>query len=290
MSRRTTAFHAMAAASILAILACQAPIGEQAQATQQNDPAAFDTSVAGTVAAVATQTAAAVAPAAATDTPQPPAAATNTPEPTVTPTDTLTPTVTLTPTPLIPSALLTENTNCRKGPLLAYDLVAIYLTGKVLNILGKNAAGDYLYVIDPEPPAKQCWLWTRYVQVTGNVAQVPVFTPPPTPTPSYVWSGNWNVWVSGSAATMSLSQSGSSISGSMTAPGETFDISGSVSDGGRVVTGQAKQAGVVEAEFTWNMLDNRDQFRGSYTTPPPGGTSGSWCGGRNGMGQPAPCS
>jgi len=52
MSRRTTAFHAMAAASILAILACQAPIGEQAQATQQNDPAAFDTSIAGTVAAV----------------------------------------------------------------------------------------------------------------------------------------------------------------------------------------------------------------------------------------------
>jgi len=59
MSRRTAAFHTVVATLILATLACQAPIGEQAQATQTNNPAAFDTSVAGTVAAVATRTAAA---------------------------------------------------------------------------------------------------------------------------------------------------------------------------------------------------------------------------------------
>jgi hypothetical protein len=288
MRTRTSAIHIAMAALFLASLACQAPIGEQAQAGQTNNPAAFDTSVAGTVAAVSTLTAQASGGEAATDTPQPDVP-TDTPEPSLTPTETLTPTDTLTPTPAIPMAYLTENTNCRKGPLVAYDLVATYLAGKLLNILGQNAAGDYVYVVDPEPPAKQCWLWTRYVQVTGSVAGIPVFTPPPTPTPSYVWTGNWTVWINGVAGTMTLSQSGSSISGTLTASG-VYDISGSVSDGGRKASGQAKQGGTVEAEFTWTMLDNMDQFKGSYTTPPPGGSSGSWCGARNGAGMPSPCS
>jgi len=288
MLGRSATIHTLAAALILASLACQAPIGEWAQ--QLDDPAAFDTSVAGTVAAVSTLTAAPVAPGNLTATPQPPAAAIDTLEPSATPTDTTPPTETLTPTPSTPSAFLTENTNCRKGPLVVYDLVATYLTGKVLTILGKNDVGDYVYVVDPEPPAKQCWLWTRYVQVTGSVAQVPVFTPPPTPTPSFVWTGNWNVWINGTAGTMNLAQSGSSISGTLSVGAISYDMSGSVSDGGRKASGQAKQGGTVSAEYTWTMLDNQDQFRGSYTTPPPGGTSGSWCGARNGMGMPAPCS
>lgn len=289
MPRRTISIHAATAALILASLACQAPIGERAQ-QQRESPAAFDTSVAGTVAAVSTQTAAAAGPAKPTDTPSPPDVSTDTPEPSATSTNRVTPTDTLTPTPSTPSAFLTENTNCRKGPLVVYDLVATYLTGKVLNILGKNAAGDYLYVVDPQPPGKECWLWTRYAQVTGNVAQVPVFTPPPTPTPSYVWTGTWTVWIDGTPGTMNITQSGSSISGTLSVGAIHYDMSGSVSDGGRKASGQAKQGGTVSAEYSWTMLDNRDQFRGSYTTPPPGSTSGSWCGGRSGMGMPSPCS
>jgi hypothetical protein len=289
MPRRTAAIHAVIAAIILASLACQAPIGEGTQPPSQADnPAAFDTSVAGTVAAVSTQTAQAAGGGAQGDTTQTPAQVTDTPAPTVTPTIILTPTETLTPTPSAPTAYLTENTNCRKGPLVAYDLVATYLTGKVLNILGKNAAGDYVFVIDPEPPGKQCWLWTRYVQVTGSVAGIPVFTPPPTPTPSYDWTANWTVWINGSPGTMNITQTGSSIGGTLTAGAISYDISGSVSDGGRKASGQAKQAGVVEAEYNWTMQDNMDQFRGSYTTP--GGSSGSWCGARDGAGMPSPCS
>lgn len=289
MRRRTSAVHLAMAALFLASLACQAPIGNQAQGGQTDNTDAFDTSVAGTVAAVATLTAQAAGGQGPTDTPQPDVP-TDTPEPSLTPTETQTPTDTLTPTPSIPMAYLTENTNCRKGPLLVYDLVATYLTGKVLNILGQNAAGDYVYVVDPEPPAKQCWLWTRYVQVTGSVAGIPVFTPPPTPTPSYVWTANWNVWIAGTAGTMNLSQSGSSISGTLSLTGTNYDITGSVTDGGRKASGQAKNAGLVVANFTWTMLDNLDQFKGSYTTPPPGGTNGSWCGARNGAGMPSPCS
>lgn len=287
MSRRTAAVHFVLVSLILGGLACQAPIGEgnQPQA-QSNDPAALDTSVAGTVAAVSTQTAQAAGGGIATSTPRP----TDTLAPSATPTEALTPTETLTPTPSIPLAYLTENTNCRKGPLVVYDLVATYLAGKVLNILGKNAAGDYVYVVDPEPPGKQCWLWTRYVQVTGSAANLPVFTPPPTPTPSYVWTANWTVWINGTQGTMNITQSGSSISGTLTASGSSYEIAGSTSDGGRKASGQAKQGGIVEAEFSWTMLDNTDQFKGSYTTPPPGGSSGSWCGARNGAGMPSPCS
>jgi hypothetical protein len=289
MRRRAAPIHAVLVTLILAGLACQAPIGQGTQQpTQADESAAIDTSVAGTVAAVATLTGQAAGAAPATDTPQP-AVPSDTPQPSLTPTETVIPTDTPTPTPSIPTAYLTENTNCRKGPLVVYDLVATYLTGKILNIIGQNAAGDYVYVVDPEPPGKQCWLWTRYVQVTGSVAQVPVFTPPPTPTPSYDWTGSWTVWINGTAGSMNITQSGSSISGTLTAGG-VYDISGSVSNGGRKASGQAKQGGTVEAEFTWSMLDNMDQFRGSYTTPPPGSSSGSWCGARNGAGMPSPCS
>jgi hypothetical protein len=289
MRRRAASIHAVVVTLILASLACQAPIGQATQQpTQAEDSSVVGTSVAATVAAVSAETAQAGG-AAATDTPQP-ALPTDTPQPSLTPTETVVPTDTLTPTPLAPTAYLTENTNCRKGPLLVYDLVATYLAGKVLNIIGKNAAGDYVYVVDPEPPGKQCWLWTRYVQVTGSVAQVPVFTPPPTPTPSYDWSGNWSVWINGTPGTMNITQSGSSISGTLTASGSTYDVSGTVSSGGRKASGQVKQGGVVHAEYTWTMLDNMDQFHGGYTTPPPGSSSGSWCGGRNGAGMPSPCS
>jgi hypothetical protein len=290
MRKRAAPIHAVVVSLILASLACQAPFGQTTQEpTQPEGSSDIGTSVAATVAAVSTLTVQAVGAAVPTDTPQPPAAS-DTPEPSLTPTETMVPTDTLTPTPSAPTAYLTENTNCRKGPLAVYDLVATYLTGKVLNIIGQNAAGDYVYVVDPEPPGKQCWLWMRYVQVTGSVAQVPVFTPPPTPTPSYDWTANWNVWVNGTAGTMNITQNGSSISGTLTGSGLTYDIAGTVSAGGRKVSGQAKQGGSVEAEFTWTMLDNMDQFRGSYTTPPPGSVSGSWCGARNGAGMPSPCS
>jgi len=62
------------------------------------------------------------------------------------------------PTPEAPAAQMSENTNCRTGPLAVYDLIATYLTGKVLEITGRNAEGDYWYVADREAGDRECWL------------------------------------------------------------------------------------------------------------------------------------
>ncbi len=259
----------------LAALACQAPFGSgQLDATEE--PLDVDMAVAGTLAVGSTQTAAAAPPTATAE-----------PEATAEPSET--PTVTATPTPEAPAAQLTENTNCRTGPLAIYDLIATYLTGKVLEITGRNAESEYWYVADPDVPGRECWLWGRYAQVSGNVAAVPVFTPPPTPTPSYVWTGSWEVWVNGSMATMTITHVGDSVNGSLLAGSDSYSLPSTTSQNGRVVSGEAVSGGTVTATFNWYMLDNLDQFIGSVASSPPSTSTGSWCGARNGAGMPSPC-
>ena len=117
---------------------------------------------------------------------EPPAqAATNTPvppEPTETPspTFTLTPTITLTPTPYVD---VSQNTNCRFGPGSIYDLLHTYLAGEQALLLGKNADEDFWYTRDPAGAYPDCWLWGKFATPVGDTAGLPVFTPPPTPTP-----------------------------------------------------------------------------------------------------------
>lgn len=210
----------------------------------------------------------------------------DTPTATLEPSATTTPTITPTPTPEPARAQLTENTNCRTGPLSVYDLISTFLTGKTLDIVGRNAEQTYWYVSDPQEPGTECWLWGRYAQVSGAVDTVPVFTPPPTPTPSFVWSGSWSVNVQGTNGSMSLSQSGSSVSGSLSLLNNTYNIAASTSDGGRRANGDVLQDGEVIVDFTWYMLDNTTQFRGSYEQGP---NTYPWCGYRDGAGYPSPC-
>ena len=259
----------------LAALACQAPFGsEQLDTTEESID--VDLAVAGTLAVASTQTAAAAPP-----------TATDEPEASAEPSET--PTMTATPTPEAPAAQLTENTNCRTGPLAVYDLIATYLTGKILEITGRNAESEYWYVADPEVPGRECWLWGRYAQVSGNVGAVPVFTPPPTPTPSYVWTGNWEVWVNEEMGTMTITHVGDSVNGSLLGGGDSYSLPSTTSQNGRVVNGEAVKGGTVDATFTWYMLDNLDQFIGSFASSPSSPSTGPWCGARNGAGMPSPC-
>ncbi len=258
----------VALALMAAALACAAPL-------QQPPPTAVpgqaDTAVANTLLAAFTGTAGAAPPTAT-------ASVTSTPEPSATPT------ATLTPTPEGVFAALSANTNCRTGPLAIYDLIATVLTGQEVRILGRNLAGDYWYVTAAN--GRDCWLWGRYAQVSGDTAQIPVFTPPPTPTPSFVWTGTWTVWIDAVSGSMTLAQSGSSVTGSLTASGSSYTLSGTTSNGGRDLSGDVFNAGMTDvADFDFHMLDNTDQFSGSYVDPDPG----VWCGARNGAGMPSPC-
>ncbi len=109
---------------------------------------------------------------------------TSTPEPpTLTPTITLTSTPVFTSTPLVPQISVSVATNCRVGPGKVYDRVGALLVGQVAEVVGRNSTGNYWYIRNPDGNPQFCWLWGEYATLTGNYTVLPMFTPPPTPTP-----------------------------------------------------------------------------------------------------------
>jgi hypothetical protein len=155
--------------SALVLAACNLPFGQTAVPTPD---------VMGTVAAVFTQTALAMGltPAAL------PPTATDTPSITDTPSPTATPTFTSTPEP--PLVYGSVDTNCRVGPGKIYDWVGALMVGETTEVIGRVSDNEYYYVRNPDVPGGFCWLWANYASTTGNVTVLPVFTPPPTPTPA----------------------------------------------------------------------------------------------------------
>jgi hypothetical protein len=103
--------------------------------------------------------------------------------PTFTPSATLSPTPLYTATPLVPMISVSVNTNCRVGPGQVYDRVGALMVGETTEVFGRDPTARYWYVRNPGKNGEYCWLWTEYATVVGNVAALPFYTPPPTPTP-----------------------------------------------------------------------------------------------------------
>jgi hypothetical protein len=81
-----------------------------------------------------------------------------------------------------PMVSVSQNTNCRAGPSVAYDHRYDMLVGKTAEVVGRSADGEY-WVINRPDGRGQCWLWDEYATVTGDTSKIPVMTPPATPTP-----------------------------------------------------------------------------------------------------------
>jgi hypothetical protein len=101
----------------------------------------------------------------------------------VTPSATLPASIIFTSTPAVPQIWVSVDTNCRVGPGKVYDRVGYLLVGQVSDIYGRNSNGDYWYIRNLNQNTAYCWLWGEYATVAGNIAALPVLTPPPTPTP-----------------------------------------------------------------------------------------------------------
>ena len=144
------------------------------------DPNSVGTAIMATMISAVTQTAGAGVPVGLVDTPLP----TLTELPTLSPTATLSPTPVFTNTPLVPQISVSVDTNCRVGPGKIYDRVGALLVGEVAEVVGRNPTGDYWYIRNPDQTNGFCWLWGEYATVTGNFIVLPVYTPPPTPTPA----------------------------------------------------------------------------------------------------------
>ncbi len=157
------------------------------------DPNQADTQVAQMINAALTQTALAqvqtmapiVLPSSTATSPFVP------PLPTATPSATLPPPIIFTSTPSIPQIRVSVDTNCRVGPGKIYDRVGYLLVGQVSEIYGRNYTGDYWYIRNLNQNTAYCWLWGEYATVSGNIAALPIFTPPPTPTPVPNFEANY---------------------------------------------------------------------------------------------------
>ena len=103
--------------------------------------------------------------------------------PTIPPTVTFTPTIVLSPTPSVPMASVSENTNCRTGPGKVYDYTGALTKGETAEVVGKNTANSYWIIKNPDRNGT-CWLWGYYATVAGNTANLQEYAVPPTPTPA----------------------------------------------------------------------------------------------------------
>lgn len=165
----------------IAVLACALP------AVTLQDPDVISTSAAQTVIAGFVQTALSqtlqpTQEPTLTFTPEPPSL---TPTETLTPSPTLTLTPIFTPTPVVPLISVSVPTNCRVGPGKVYRRVGALLVGEVAEVYGRDPTGRYWYIRNPDSRSGFCWAWGEYATVSGNVALLPVYTPPPTPTPTF---------------------------------------------------------------------------------------------------------
>ena len=117
------------------------------------------------------------------DSPQPPTdtAPPDTLAPTPSPTASPRPTLTATPAPFVK---VSGNTNCRFGPGSVYDLIYTYLKGDQALLVGKSPDGKFWYTTDQNGVIPDCWLWGQYATPVGDTSLIPIFTPPPTPTPN----------------------------------------------------------------------------------------------------------
>jgi hypothetical protein len=162
------------AALLIASLACAGPV----VSVSTPDANVIGTMIAQTVVVAATQTSQGLIPITGAESP------TFTPElPTLSPTSTLSPTPVFTSTPVVPLISVSVATNCRVGPGRVYDRVGALLVGEVAEVFGVNPTGNYWYIRNPNSSTGFCWLWGEYATLAGNVSALPVYTPPPTPTP-----------------------------------------------------------------------------------------------------------
>jgi hypothetical protein len=172
-------FTLFVAVLTIAALACNLQYVQPA--TQ--DPGANFTAAAQTIAAVVNQTLAPTQGQQEQPPPVNPPAETATPSATASPTFTLSPTIAFTSTNAAVTLSVTVDTNCRVGPGRVYDYIGGLYIGQIAEVYGRNTANNYWYIRLPENPNLFCWVTGEYASVNGNFAALPVFTPPPTPTP-----------------------------------------------------------------------------------------------------------
>ena len=106
------------------------------------------------------------------------------PVPTPVPSPTPSPTATHTSTPEPVFVSVSAPTNCRIGPGNRYERTGTLLIDTTAQVIAKSSTPNFWYIVNPDRLDEYCWLWGEYASVVGDEQVLPVFTPPPSPTPS----------------------------------------------------------------------------------------------------------
>jgi micrococcal nuclease len=110
----------------------------------------------------------------------------DTPVPLPAPTETPLPTDTPTPSPPL-GKVTTSDLNVRAGPSTGYAIVGKLSLDDSVEVVGRNAPGDWLQVVYPANSDRRGWIAADYAKLTGPLETLPeVSAPPPpelTPTP-----------------------------------------------------------------------------------------------------------
>jgi hypothetical protein len=104
-------------------------------------------------------------------------AAVNTPTSSLTETPSLTPAPTATGTPSVPTLVLIQNANCRRGPSQVYDVLTSLLKGQSVPITAKSEEGTWWLV--HIPTGEYCWISGVTGTTGGNLNALPIATGQP---------------------------------------------------------------------------------------------------------------
>jgi hypothetical protein len=86
----------------------------------------------------------------------------------------------------IPPGLMvsvSEASECLSGPGPTYDPVGTLSPGQETEAVSRSEDGEYWLIRDPANPTTLCWAESVYFTIKGDPFELPIATPPPTPTP-----------------------------------------------------------------------------------------------------------
>lgn len=183
---------------------------------------------------------------------------------------------------------VSEDTNCRSGPGIVYDKVAIVMAGEELDVVATYPFAPYVVIKTPRG-AGNCWLWLEYANQTDfSGLGLPEATLPPTPMADpdpFAWSGNWRIWVEGDAYTMYVYVNGNHFTGEFIAANQDHVVlNGTLSSNHQVVTGTFQWGGRSESFVAYARVTAGNIFVGQW-----GPGLGDFCGARADAQQPNPC-
>ncbi len=93
--------------------------------------------------------------------------------PTALATNSLLPTATQSAGPIL---TVPDNTNCRSGPGINYQIVTILGAGSSVLIVAQNTARTH-WIVDPPTGTQNCWVGVEFGTVTGTTDVLPEVTP-----------------------------------------------------------------------------------------------------------------